>query len=296
MHPLKITNTERMPDLMAACEAQMRRSTCRPTSKRLHELICYHLDSGGSRTRAKLALWAGLKLGLSDSTCVGIAAACELIHNASLLHDDIQDQDTHRRGREAAWLHYDINTAMCGGTLMLSAAYESLAHTHTDVGQLIAHVHLRTADLIYGQVNDVNHQRETLGLADYVHIASQKSGSLLALPLELVMLAAQQPLAVGVARQAGESFAVAYQIADDLTDLDNDLAQGALNVVEVIMSGGVTREHALQQAVVHAQRALEQSSHAALQLPLNSGQEVVDMCTQLASTLVVFNSSYCEQL
>jgi geranylgeranyl diphosphate synthase type I len=295
MHSFKKPNTQRLPDLLAACEVQMRRSTCRPDSKRLSELICYHLDGGGSRTRAKLALSAGLKLGLPDHVCVGIATACELIHNASLLHDDIQDQDTHRRGREAAWFHFDANTAMCGGTLMLSAAFEAVAHIQADVGQMISHMHSRTADLIYGQANDLNHLFKPLTVADYVQIASQKSGSLLALPLELVMITAQQPLSVVVAMRAGESFALAYQIADDLSDLDIDMAQGTLNIVQVIMSSGMAREDAIQEAVRQAQAALCRATELAAQLPSDSGQGLVDMCAQLALTLSIALPMHCEQ-
>ena len=53
----------------------------------------YHLKSGGQRMRARLALHASVALGLSQADAVSIAAAVELLHNASLIHDDLQDRD-----------------------------------------------------------------------------------------------------------------------------------------------------------------------------------------------------------
>ena len=286
---------ERTLTLLPVCEANMRRSTHQPGGTQLNRLMTHHLDSGGRRTRATWALNAGLRLGLSDCACVHIASACELIHNASLLLDDIQDQDTQRRGRVAAWLAFDANCAMCASTLMLSAAFESLAHMPGDVGHLVRHTHARTADLVHGQVRDLNHGQAPLDLAQYERIACQKSGSLLALPLELVMIAAQQSLALPVAKQAGERFSVAYQMADDLNDLEDDLARGAFNVVCVLMASGLTREQAMTEAAHHALASLEQARCFADQLPCGSGQALVQMCPPLALELMAFTTTQSKQ-
>ena len=68
-----------------------------------NEPSCFHLASGGSRTRAKLCIDAGLALHLSSKTIVALASTIELLHNASLVHDDLQDADISRRGRESVW-------------------------------------------------------------------------------------------------------------------------------------------------------------------------------------------------
>ena len=274
-----------VPDLLALCEMTMKRKLCRPDNERLSALVTYHLEGGGSRTRAKLALSAGLAIGLAPETCVSIACGCELIHNASLLHDDIQDRDTHRRGREAAWFHFDANTAMCAGTLLLSAAFESVSQASADVGHLVAHLHQRTTDLISGQTRDLAHKLESLDVGAYIHIATLKSGSLLALPLELVMIAAQQPLAVATAKIAGESFAIAYQIADDLDDLDNDLEKGNCNIVTVLQSSGMRKEQAIINAADMAQAYLTKAKQNAEELPAASGAALIDMCNRLSDSV-----------
>ena len=70
---------------------------------------------------------AGLALGLSEPDVLCLAASAELLHNASLVHDDLQDQDGMRRGAPAVWKKYGSNVAICTGDLMLSAAYAALS-------------------------------------------------------------------------------------------------------------------------------------------------------------------------
>ena len=69
----------------------------------------HHLGSGGGRARARLALQSANALKLSFDTSRAISAACELLHNASLVHDDLQDGDTVRRGEFAVWKKFGSN-------------------------------------------------------------------------------------------------------------------------------------------------------------------------------------------
>ena len=90
--------------LMQAVEgrlSQVLRSEYRPLkslSGEAGEAASYHLRTGGNRVRAQLALHAGRALGLGVSDAVTLATTCELLHNASLIHDDLQDLDEVRRG------------------------------------------------------------------------------------------------------------------------------------------------------------------------------------------------------
>lgn len=309
MDSFKTTPTDTRTRLLQACEAGLRRTThpsdphplgTHQPDVHLKRLMAHHLDSGGSRTRATLALDAGLALGLAETVCLQLATTCELIHNASLLLDDVQDQDTQRRGRAAAWLAFDRDSALCASTLMLSAAYGALAQMPNDmghlVGQLVAHTHARTAALIHGQVLDLQHRQAPMDWAQYERIAIQKSGSLLALPLELAMIAAQQSQALPTAKQAGERFALAYQISDDLHDLDGDRVRGVLNGVLVLMASGLTEAQAVHAAVQHALAALAQARRFAADLPRSSGQMLTQMCGPLADQMVSFTPTHCEQI
>jgi geranylgeranyl diphosphate synthase, type I len=286
----------RLDSLLQATELFMLDKLDQADAQRLRALIHYHLESGGARVRARLALSAGLALQLSEQTCVSLAASCELIHNASLLHDDIQDGDRIRRGQRAAWCEFDTNTAMCAGTLMLSTAYEVLLQTPAHTHALLAHVHQRTADLIAGQTLDLDPLDKHLDLQVYLNIATKKSGSLLALPLELVMICAEQTDYLATAKAAGDSFAIAYQIIDDVSDLDADLTKDHNNIVRVMMQNGIERTESIEQARDMARAHLTVAIEHAAKLPNLSGVYLTSLCEALAHSAVTAPDLRCESL
>lgn len=269
--------------LLETMDAVILDKLLRKNADKLNALIRYHLDGKASHARARLALTAGRALALNDDVCISLAACCELVHNASLLHDDIQDGDNQRRGKEAAWSRFDKSTAMCAGTLMLSAAFETVAQIDQNTHILISHLHQRTADLICGQVLDLAFAANKIDIEDYLNIASSKSGSLIALPLELVMMTSHQIDALPVATLAGKSFAIAYQIADDLNDVDDDLARGTCNIVSVLQGTQVDRSEATAKALAMMQTYLQFAENYAEQLPAHSGDFLIHLCKKLSS-------------
>ena len=268
--------------LLRNMDALILNKLCRTDAKKLNDLIIYHFDSNASCARARLALTAGLALGLSENTCIALAASCELIHNASLLHDDIQDGDTQRRGKEAAWSRFDKSTAMCAGTLMLSAAFDTINSIQPYSSKLVAHLHQRTADLICGQTLDLSYASQPVNLEGYLNIASLKSGSLLALPLELVMIASHQISAISDATIAGQSFAVAYQIADDLNDVHDDQTRGTCNIISVLEQTHLDKTLATSEAMHLMQAHLLKAETHAAQLPAHSGEFLMSLCGKLS--------------
>ena len=239
----------------------------------------YHLSAGGNRFRCKLALDAGQRLNLDFESNTAIAACCELLHNASLIHDDIQDRDRVRRGRESVWARFGTDVAICTGDLMVSAAYCALAEIRQpDVGYLIAASHRAVGNAISGQTKDrANSIVCTLSLDDYLETVSDKSGSLLCLPLELALTLGGRQDALKLASDAANAFACAYQICDDLDDWREDLAHKRLNIVGVLQANNVepmrsSLEHATELALQSYRRAHE----LAAQLPLGSGDLISD--------------------
>ena len=117
----------------------------------------YHLLSGGRRVRACMALSGGVALGLSEADCICIASSVELLHQASLVHDDLQDQDVSRRGQDAVWFRYGGNLAICTGDLLLSAAYATLCGISQPLllPSLLSLLHERTSLAIDGQCADI---------------------------------------------------------------------------------------------------------------------------------------------
>ena len=204
-----------------------------------------HLAAGGQRVRARLALGAGNALGIARQDSIALAAAVELLHNASLVHDDLQDRENTRRGLPTVWAAHGDEVAICTGDLLLSAAYGALAAVGESrlLPELITLVHARTARVIRGQCAEFSaNGMQVTDMAVYEQIAVGKSGALLSLPLELALTVSGKVEWISKARRAAEAFGIGYQIVDDMEDVDSDGAgEGgprAVNALLVLRAAG----------------------------------------------------------
>lgn len=261
----------------------------------------YHLGSGGQRVRGRLALHAGSCLGLAQKDSQTLAAACELLHNASLVHDDLHDRDTQRRGQPSVWHRFGDDVAICAGDLLLSASYLALSQFDgvARLPDLFALMHSRVARAVRGQCAELGRPSlAVLNIDDFRHIAVAKSGALLSLPTELALLAAGQRHALGLARRAAESFAIGYQIYDDLLDVEKDAARSAVknqgqsqsghssacNIV-LILQADPTCANARSAAVNIGLQHLSLATSASTGLPSHSGGALNALATQLHEKL-----------
>ena len=246
----------------------------------------YHLQAGGERIRGRFAIHASLALGLSEPDAICIAASAELLHNASLVHDDFQDKDETRRGVPAVWKKYGTNVAICTGDLMLSAAYAALCglgESHY-MPALISLVHERTSLAVSGQCADLMTRQHALVTVNaYIDIAIAQSGALLSLPLELALIAAGRKNWTSQARDAAEAFAIAYQIADDLSDVLLDRESGSMNIIFVLESAGCglnSTAFARRLGSQHIDKAIALSRT----LPCDAGSVLEDLSLELRRT------------
>lgn len=249
----------------------------------------YHLRSGGRRIRGRLAWSACLPLGLSENDALCIAATCELLHNASLIHDDLQDGDELRRGLPTVWAKFGADIAICTGDLMLSAAYAALCGISDlrKVPVLLARVHELTALAIAGQCADLRAPKQpVVDIDTYEKIVIDKSGALLSLPLELALITSGEDVWADQARKAAEAFSLAYQVADDLSDLSCDARLASLNIVSVLESAGVHTD-ALAGASRLGVQYLDRAVAEAWSLPCDAGALLLQLCGELRES---FNS------
>ena len=179
----------------------------------------HHFSSKGKRTRSQL-MFSATPRTENHQALVHAAAAIELIHEASIVHDDIQDQTTIRRGLPTVWRKFGANAALLLGDHLVAAAFRSIAEApavdniKTDLILALSESVSRAASGQHLQLTN-----ETGGDAEafYVNVAVNKTGALLALPLQFASLfnrkATSDTLA---ARRCGEQLGLAYQILDDL--------------------------------------------------------------------------------
>lgn len=197
----------------------------------LNQLFIDHLASGGSRTRALLALAAGHSQSLERAARLSIATSVELLHQASLIHDDVQDEDSTRRGKASVWAVAGKSSAICLGDDLIGAAFEELAglpesHIH-QLPRLVTMLSRGISVMAAGQTLDCRWTpNDRLTFSDYEQIVRHKSGPLLGLPVAMVLALTEgsdeQILQV---LSGASSIGVAYQLADDLSDQAEDFDQ-----------------------------------------------------------------------
>lgn len=195
----------------------------------LAQVASYHFgwcDRDGNPTSANAgkALRPGLALIVADglagdpTPAVPGAVAVELIHNFSLVHDDLIDRDRERRHRETVWSVWDDTTAILVGDAMASLAHEVLADSgspYSDRASLALGV--ATREVIRGQAQDVLfEQRGDVTLAECLQMAADKTGALLAVSASVgaVLVGARE--AEAPCHTFGAELGLAFQLVDDL--------------------------------------------------------------------------------
>ncbi len=201
----------------------------------------YHLGNPGKLVRGGLALAASEALGVSAERSLPLAMACELLHNASLVHDDLQDRDVERRGEPTVWRRFGEATAVTLGDFLLTAAVHAAGRIDGTCAQRLALTQAFTGStlaIIRGQAADTSEPLPSIGR--YEAIARAKTGPLLALPIEgALILAGAGDAERADARETMELVGTAFQIQDDLQDMcggkgrriGSDLRAGRPNAV-----------------------------------------------------------------
>ena len=184
----------------------------------------YQISTRGSLLRARLALASCRSFECSHEYSVVAAACCELIHNASLVHDDLLDGDQLRRGQPTVWKRHGRGVALCAGDLLLCAAFAASAGLE-DAQQsrlLTQYLAAMTGRVIVGQSVEIAPMEPGARprFRAYIEAARAKTVPLIQLPLMTGAIAAkkEQPVLDAI-KQFAEAVGLAYQIIDDLDDL-----------------------------------------------------------------------------
>jgi geranylgeranyl pyrophosphate synthase len=106
---------EYLPRVMGVISEVVETST---PGEGLQTMCAYHMETGGKRLRALLPLMVAEALGKEAASMVPFGAACEMLHNATLVHDDLQDGDRQRRGRDTVWARFGAPHAINLGDAM----------------------------------------------------------------------------------------------------------------------------------------------------------------------------------
>jgi geranylgeranyl diphosphate synthase type I len=208
--------------------------------KQYYSMLTYHLgwegegagpETRGKRIRPLLVLLTCAASGGNWQDALPAAAAVELIHNFSLIHDDIQDNSPIRRGRDTVWKRWGVAQAINAGDAMFTLAHLSLLHLEKTTSPTItikAAVALQQAclQLTKGQYLDIKFEKQTqLPLNAYWQMVGGKTAALLAACTELGAFVADTSQSQREAiRDFGYNLGLAFQAQDDILGIWGDAA------------------------------------------------------------------------
>ena len=203
-------------------------------SSDLTETILYSVEAGGKRIRPLLLLelLEGFGLELTPAH-FQVAAALEMIHTGSLIHDDLpaMDNDDYRRGRLTSHKKFGEDMAILAGDSLFLDPYGlvAMAELPSQVKvALIAELSLAAGSfgMVAGQVLDMQGEGRKLTIDQLQTIHANKTGKLLAYPFVAAGIIAQASQSVlGKLRQAGELLGLAFQVRDDILDVTASFEQ-----------------------------------------------------------------------
>ena len=183
----------------------------------LHPQIEYAILSEGKRLRPLLAILSAESVGGNGNKVMSLALAFELMHTATLVHDDIIDQDETRRGKPALHKKWSVNDAILTGDALIALAVDLASSYGETVLKTVAQSALELCD---GERMDIAFSLKTMNEASYFKKIKEKSASLFAAATYCGALVGggtrEEVRSLSV---FGENFGVAYQLKDDLLDL-----------------------------------------------------------------------------
>jgi geranylgeranyl diphosphate synthase type II len=202
----------------------------------VHRAMRYSVMAGGKRLRPILVVAGAEAVGGEADTVMPTACALELVHTYSLIHDDLpaMDDDDYRRGRLTNHKVFGEAIAILAGDALLTYAFRLIAENASRIPDpgVIREVILEVADaagtggMVGGQVVDIESEGKvvTAETLEYIHL--HKTAALIRASLRVgAILAGGAPADVTAIGEAGRSLGLAFQIVDDILDVEGTLAE-----------------------------------------------------------------------
>lgn len=195
---------------------------------RLAAAMLHLIEGGGKRMRATLPWLVGRAVGDTHSGLLDIGAAIETIHNFTLVHDDIMDDDDIRRGRNAVHVEYDVPTAINAGDAMLAIAFERLVMSANieleDIPSLVNRIAWMVRRVSEGQQLDIEFEtRDRVSEEEYLEMIEGKTAVMFQISSELgAQVAGSDQDVIDCMSEWGLSVGLCFQLMDDLIDVLSD--------------------------------------------------------------------------
>lgn len=226
-----------------AIEKYLRNFICIQKPYSLYQPIKYVLSSGGKRIRPVITLLCCEAVGGESLNALHAGAAIEILHNFTLVHDDIMDNATTRRGRLTVHKKWDENVALLAGDALLSLAYRALLRTESSRIREISKIFTEgVLTICEGQALDKEFEtRHRVHVNEYLSMIEKKTGMLVSVSAQVgALIGNAQPAELTALRRYGEYVGRAFQIQDDLLDIIADEKEFGKNIGSDLVEGKKT--------------------------------------------------------
>jgi geranylgeranyl diphosphate synthase type II len=244
-----------------------------PENNRLAEAMRYSVFSGGKRYRPLLALSSGECFGLRQEEVLPFGCALELIHNYSLIHDDLplMDDDDFRRSKPSCHKVFGEGIALLAGDSLLALAFEVLASASWSPSKLALKERMikeiaqsaGIQGMVGGQLLDITLTIDILTEKNLHDLMAKKTGALILASVKVgPILAGVSPSVLQNMVEYGQNVGLAFQIKDDILDSEDFSAQDSPNKPNAVSYLGL--EEAKKRLNRHVQAALKALDSASL--------------------------------
>ena len=245
----------------------------------LYESCDYFLSLGGKRVRPVMCLMGNELFDEINADAWHVAAAIELFHNFTLIHDDIMDAAPLRRGMQTVHTKYGNNTALLGGDVMLVVAYDYLNKiSNTYLHRIITLFNRTAREVCEGQQIDMDFEKkEHVSLAEYLRMIELKTSVLLAASLQMgaVLGGASEGNRLHL-YEFGKNLGIAFQVQDDYLDAFGDPGKFGKD------TGGDIRQNKKTFLLIHAlESANDMQKNELMQLMQNNPADKVQRVLEI---------------
>ena len=207
----------------------------------VQKMTDYHIETGGKRLRALLTLGSAKMCGYTKGTRdINLAACVELIHSATLMHDDVIDNGSIRRGKKTLNKIWDNHSSVLVGDYLLSRCFEMMVEDgNTEVLKLLSSTSSKIAQ---GEVLQLQHQGEVDMLEEtYLKIISAKTAELFAASTKVgAILSNMKNKEKEALEFYGRNLGLTFQIADDTLDYNSELKLFGKKIGQDFYEGKIT--------------------------------------------------------
>jgi geranylgeranyl diphosphate synthase type I len=195
--------------------------------EKLRKAMAHYPEAGGKRLRPVMAVTVAEAVGKKGKQAIPFGCALEIVHNFTLVHDDVMDKDETRRGRPAVHILYDIPTAIIAGDALFAVAFWTIAKTETD-GERLRKLFQISAEAIYkvaeGQQMDIDFEtRDDIKVEEYMEMVEKKTAVLFACAAEGgALIGGGTTAQMADMKEYAMLLGVGFQIWDDVLGLTAD--------------------------------------------------------------------------